>query len=302
MSLDEYNVKRAHSAIDDLAMELAQAKKELAEQRMLMTGKLMPVTEYPIENIMVNVKSYQSPEKARQEIEATYHLLLALRFVNQDAIRNNRMIYENLLKLIISTGIASSHTRIINKKTRKVNSMPVNWAKMLQSVIPMEDRWNLVQNVFDVKMKDVVDWEDQIAEEKKKQLEAAEQEEEKMKWNKQLAVLANKYGLPITADENEILETILSRDKYLLLGDALIRNRLDWSDGPSLVRNELEHFVVCDDIDKAIYANLSDCVNNWDGDGRVFRDCEYNYNRLFSMVDESLLNDYKMLTQKTESR
>ena len=158
-----------------------------------------------------------------------------------------------------------------------------------------------MQNVFDVKMKDVVDWEDQIAEEKKKQLEAAEQEEEKMKWNKQLAVLANKYGLPITADENEILETILSRDKYLLLGDALIRNRLDWSDGPSLVRNELENFVVCDDIDKAIYANLSDCVSNWDGDGRVFRDCEYNYNRLFSMVDESLLNDYKMIIRKSES-
>jgi len=145
-------------------------KKELAEQKMLMIGKLMPVTEYPIGNIMANVKSYQSPEKARQEIEATYQRCLALRFANQDAIRNNRMIYENLLKLIISTGITSSHTRTINKKTRKVNSMPVDWAKMLQSVIPMEDKWNLVQNIYDVKMKDVVDWEKQIAEEKKKQL------------------------------------------------------------------------------------------------------------------------------------
>jgi len=63
----------------------------------------------------------------------------------------------------------------------------------------------------------------------------------------------------------------------MALADAMIRNRIDWSDGPDIVRSELRHFAVENDIDKLIYECLSNCVDNWDGDGRVFRDCEYNY-------------------------
>lgn len=298
LSLDDYNIRQAHSAIDALAKELCQAKKDLEDQKALVCGKLMPVADYPIGSIMTNVRSYQSPDQAGLEIEAIYQKCLALKAANQAAIKNNMLVYDSLRKLITAIGIPSSYNKIVNNRSRRMKIVACDWVDGLKASIPMQDKWEEFQNTYNEKMKEISDWKKQIVNcERHRQ-----QEEQKNKWRERVAMLADKYGLPISSDANEVLEVIFNRSKYMALADAMIRNRIDWSDGPDIVRSELRHFAVENDIDKLIYECLSNCVNNWDGDGRVFRDCEYNYNKLFSMADKSLFDDYKILVEGMEYR
>ena len=55
-------------------------------------------------------------------------------------------------------------------------------------------------------------------------------------------------------------------------------------------------FIVESDEDGLIAADIQNCINNWDGDGRTFRDTKYNYDYCFSLVkDEQLYKDYQLV-------
>ncbi len=287
MSLDDFNIRQAYSALDNLVEELEQIKKELKDQRELECGKLMPIADYPIGGIEPNIKNSESPEHARQEMITFYERCLAIKKKNEEAIKNNVTMYESLRKLIQTIGISSSYKTLVKGRT-----VTRDWTEGLRAAIPMKDDWEDVQHIYGRKMKEISEWEKEIADKEKRK----QQEEKDMEWIKQVAILADKYGLPISASAYDVLEVILSRSKYLALGDALLRNRNDWSDGPDIVKSELGRFSIENNTDKAIHDALSECIENWNGDGRIFRDCAYNYNRLFGMVDKSLMDDYKMIT------
>jgi len=96
--------------------------------------------------------------------------------------------------------------------------------------------------------------------------------------------------------ERDLLDVILEKDKYLRLGHYLLKNREDWNDGYSYAENGLNGFIVESDEDGLIAADIQNCIDNWDGDGRCFRDCQYNYDHCFSLVkDEQLYKDYQLV-------
>lgn len=90
---------------------------------------------------------------------------------------------------------------------------------------------------------------------------------------------------------NEVLEDVLSQDKYLHLAYYLECNRNDWNDGYSFAEQGLNGFSIKNDVDQAIYDEINSHIEDWDGDGRVFRDCEWNYSRLYGMVENAELAD-----------
>lgn len=131
-----------------------------------------------------------------------------------------------------------------------------------------------------------------IEDEKRKELERKKQED-----IKELARFQVKY------DNNgewwDILDVILNKNKYLKLGHYLLKNREDWNDGPSYAKYGLSQFEVDGENDERIANELLYLTDDWDGDGRVFRDSKYGYDYVFSLVnDEELMKDYETVKSK----
>lgn len=125
----------------------------------------------------------------------------------------------------------------------------------------------------------------------KKKTAEKEAESKLKKQIHELALLRAKY----TPDNPEsstwlIREEILKKNKYLMLGYWLEENRNDWNDGCDLAEHGLDRFEVESDLDREIYQNIeSNCGEEWDGDGRCFRDCQYNYNVLYDLCEDEIL-------------
>jgi len=298
--MDEYHIKQAHSAIDSLAAELATAKKELGEQKALTCGKLLPVVDYPMGQAMASMGSYHTPEKARKEMDALYQKCLALKEANQTAIKNNQAVYDGLRKLIAAIGIPSSYNKIVNRRSYKTESVPYDWTDGLRRLVAVHDGWPDVQRTYDQKIAEITKWEKEIAAKEEEEKRAAEAEIKNVEKIKTLGILADRYGLPLSANDHEILDAVLAKDKYLDLGHSLMLNRLDWNEGPYHARCGLDRFAVISDIDHAIYAEIRGLIDDWQGDGRVFRDAEYGYDALFGLADQAILADYKKLTEYME--
>lgn len=136
-----------------------------------------------------------------------------------------------------------------------------------------------------------------IEEHRKLAAEEAQKEREKEQLH-ELALLRAKYTPDDhTSDLYSIREALNSKDKYLGLAYWLERQRGDWSEGYGYAERGLNTFVVETEEDQKIEDEISDLTYNHDGyiDGRVFRDCTYNYSVLYSMVDASLMSDHEKL-------
>jgi hypothetical protein len=87
---------------------------------------------------------------------------------------------------------------------------------------------------------------------------------------------------------------IVSKNKYLCLAYWLEQNRNDWNDGYSFAETGLDSFTIETETDELIYKDIQSYMDDWGGDGRVFRDCEWNYGVLYGMVeDEELMKDFE---------
>lgn len=135
----------------------------------------------------------------------------------------------------------------------------------------------------------------------------AEMEKIKVTQMHELALLRAKYtpDNPIS-DTYTIRDAILSKNKYLMLGYWLMRNRENWTDGYDYAEVGLSQFSIDSVEDAEIHASLTDIINKsyetGGIDGRVFRDCEYSYGYLFAKVtDKSLLKDYEKIISIAES-
>ena len=292
--MNDYYAKQAHSAIDSLIGEPEVAKKELEEQKNLVGGKLQPITKYPMMGgVLAYVKDYKTPEKAKTEVETLYQKSLSLKDENQAAVKNNCMVYDGLVKLISSVGIPSHYAKVINSRSGKTKRVSMEWVDALKDLVKTEDEFPKVQRIYEEKMSEIAKWEKEIEEQKRKEELTRDAEKKKIENIKTLGRLENKYGLALTESGSEILDAILSKDKYLALGHALLMNREDWNDGPEYARNGLEEFKVESDLDQSIYMEINELINDWQEDGRCFRDADYGYDYLFGLVDKELLSDYR---------
>ena len=63
----------------------------------------------------------------------------------------------------------------------------------------------------------------------------------------------------------------------------------------------LRDFVIETPLDREIFDTNQALCECWDGDGRVFRDNEYNYNTIFALVeDDKLMKDYQTVKEMIE--
>ena len=133
-----------------------------------------------------------------------------------------------------------------------------------------------------------------------------EQEKEKARRSDNILLLKLiiKYSLPDDSSWGDVLEHLLDQDKYLKLAYSMYRVRSNWNDGCDPVDSALGEFdnqEYTGENDLEISKCVSRAINNFhdDRDGRIFRDCQWNYSDLYSLVDHELYVDYNLIIDKS---
>jgi hypothetical protein len=97
-----------------------------------------------------------------------------------------------------------------------------------------------------------------------------------------------------------VQSAIRKKDKYLDLAYGMYATRCDWNEGPWYAKNALQRFKIENATDQAIYDDNWPAVEDWDGDGRVFRDTKWSYDAVFALANPELLADYQSVAKYVE--
>lgn len=221
---------------------------------------------------------------------------------NNIIINNNKEKHDKIMTFFKRIKLPEKTKVVHSTRARypKTTWEEASWIKEIRAAYPVYDNWNTILTSYNEKIKFLTKYEHD------KNAYLVQQENIKTKENnknKHIAILAGiniKYQLSIPPEclnAQEVLHKIILLNKYLYLGHYLNKNRNDWNDGHRSADVGLRYFnfqlMIGDD--SLISEDIQDCINNWDGDGRVFRDTKYNYSVLFSMVEKELINDYNVL-------
>lgn len=217
---------------------------------------------------------------------------------NVEAINNNKLVREKVELMMKHCGIASTYTTYefptSRSRTKKAVTHSAGYLGDLTRNVPISVQGSK-PNAEEYKKKAerlYKDMSSKIADfERQKRIK-----ETKAKEVHELALLRAKYCPDnALADLQDILGGLLEKDKYLRLAYWLERNRGDWTEGYNYAEIGIDSFSVQTEVDKEIEEDIRHYIDNWDGDGRVFRDCEYNYSVLYGMADAALYADLSKL-------
>lgn len=216
---------------------------------------------------------------------------------NKNNIEHNkqqRIILQNLLSNI---GLRTSWSirKIVRNRPKFIKEFST-WQNDILETYPIDDGFEANIRYYEQTKKNCEEYKKKIEIKKQELVRKQEEEKEKRKQNRTLVKLQLKYcNENEDYDFDEILDIITSKDKYLRLAIAMYKTRCDFSDGCGRVAVELSNFDTENEQDQKIYECIGELCSEWQCDGRVFRDCEWNYDVLYSLVKNKELYDDAML-------
>lgn len=242
-----------------------------------------------------------------KQVEITKARYKSEHLKNKDAIENNKRVRERIEEIMSSIGIPtvfkSSYYKTSRSRYPSEKKERAGYLNDLEKIVPIHDNYEKLILKIDDKLSRIKSYAETMIKkieaeelEKKKKLEKEEFENKK---HYELASLKVKYSLEPNVDADGILNVILNKCKYLNLADSMESCRGDFSLIDDVIRS-LNAFSVESEIDQEIHDDIEEICANYDGDGRCFRDCEYNYSVLFKMVDPDIYSDYEMISKYTE--
>jgi len=249
------------------------------------TGKLMSPEHYDSFSDIEKIYN-QIFDEAEKVCERNF-----VRYQNNAIIRQKLSFIFNTYKIpVLETYYKSSRS----SRTSTRNLLNTIFAKIPVINNTLEDQKKSLQATKQTYFAKLSAFKSQKEWKVKQELIEKERQQEKIKKERELALLFVKYNVSLDSSTEDLLDTILSKDKYLELAYWLEKNRGDWNDGPSYAEIGLDKFrsYEMNEIDKEIANAINDHIVNWQDDGRVFRDCEWNYSRIRGLVkDENLVKD-----------
>lgn len=244
----------------------------------------------------------RSVERGLQKLEEAYRLDSEIHDRNIEAIKNNIELMEYVRAFMESIGMPKTWSEIDKKSRAQYPKRIWHDAGYLNDIkreIQITDGWDSVVNTYSSLKTKYENYmmEESSKKEKQKAAKAMERELEleKRKADMELAVLLLRYQLPIEFSWDEVLEHLCSIDPLANMAVAMILTRHDYSDGPWRVKNALGLL----DSNTDMYRAISHIIENFE-DGRSFRDFEYNYDYLLSVVDKTLSDDIKLVLDRVE--
>lgn len=291
----------AREVVDSIEKQVETLKQQADNN----VGTIMPV-EY-IGRMFSNrseIKYYKgtydtynsAADRARKFALETYNKALEIHTKNIIAIDNNKQIIKRIKSIMNYVGIFETYSMIDSKSRARCKPYikhQAGYIDDLNRTCKTDDGWSLCESDYHRMVSDI-----------DKYIQECVKQEEKEKFDKQRieaskenelkrAALVVKYQLDYTASWEKILDVILGKDKYLRLAHYLQMNRSDWSAGYYYAKCGLSVFAIENDIDREIHDEIQSLITDWDGDGRCFRDCKWNYNVIFGLVTDPLLKyDY----------
>ena len=310
----EHALKKAKEAVDTMAQEYAA----LLAAANAKTGVIMPVktvsemgglgsiTSYARESLVFSWASDRDREAtvalARKRAEEAIACDRAVHAENAVALENNKRLCADISALMTNAGIPRTYRRTEWKRNRSVIVDAVSgWSEDLRRLVKTDDGIETSERLYAERLRAIDSWNEtalvkELEEKRKKDAEAA-----KLLSQRELAVALVKYDLPATGTWKDVLDKVLDKNKYLRLAVMLEKNRADWSDGDNYARRGIEEFAAETPEDKDIErCILSHCGAGWGGDGRIFRDCEYNYTVLFAKVPAEIMAEYEAVLGKAD--
>jgi hypothetical protein len=284
--MSNWNIEQAHKYIDAVVGERDAAKKRLAEiSTSLAGGTIMEIKPYQM--VQQFYSQHWEPQKVSvEDVERIYVQDLETIKENEVAVENNKKIYDTLYAVFRNLGFVETVWERTNPRSLKTKEVTTGWLQSLNTI----KRSTGASRVHDLRtsvlkrIQEHKDAEEQSRKRAAQERKVAIQEAEKLKYIGQLEA---KYGQKFHS-EDDVIDYLLSRDKYLKLAYCLAKNRGDWNDGYAYAELGLNGFTVENDTDREILAEISGLISDWDGDGRCFRDCKWNYNVLYEMADKEL--------------
>lgn len=310
MSVTEYYCNDIVWATEKLKEHILSLEKENAKLKKGLVGEILPVEKLPwadfwgvyqSEEAVFRYleKNFKTPNDARKAFESTYKDSLPVIERNRAAVANNLLVFENLVKAFESLGL-KTHYRKYKGNTLKYNEIEHEWHKELRQTIPKQEPLTLdsLEKQHRLAIDSVKKWENKIEAAQQKIEYDRVQNEKKVRADRLTGILAQKYGVDLSSDGREVLDILLLKDKYLRLAYYLEKNRGDWNDGYSYAETGLRGFTCENDIDGQIVDEITSLIEDWDGDGRCFRDCQWNYSALYEIAKTErpeLYADFKAL-------
>lgn len=297
--MDNYRkIEYEYKAATDSLKRIYDYSKSILEQSennrdILTNGKIMEVAPYPWNKTHINVRSCKNPDEANDKIEILYNESKIIRESNKAALENNTKVFKATVDLLKSLGLKEEVYFYKTSRSKERTNKRSEWLLELGNVIKRDDGWEKIERAYQEHKNQIQKWREEIQNIKDKKDKEQKDLERKQIIERTLAVLAIKYGCDLQADVYDILDVILNKNKYLRLAHYLMMNRNDWNDGCSYAEEGLSKFVIESDIDREISEEIFSYIDNWEGDGRVFRDSVCGYDYLFGLVkDEDLKKDY----------
>ena len=223
-----------------------------------------------------------------KSIDALGHLDSLIIEKNTEINKRNKDLWKRMEDIFGQLGIPLTAYTAIRKNKSELRTVPyiadmktkfnLNYSYSMKSVDELKDRirdsWNKVSS--DIRMKRI--------EKERKELADKTQRENDIKLGKFIA----KY-IPDSTDGtySDVLYAILAKDINLELAAEMVAVRGDFNRGTRGIQRIIDRHT-----DSRIIAAISSAIQNWDGDGRQFRDCEYSYDALFALCSPELVVDY----------
>lgn len=291
-----YALQQIERSAKDLYEELRKLDIALDER----VGVIRELKPCPLRAIVYSNSShiYGSPEAAKNAAMAVLESAKEVEKENAAIAAENATILQRLKAIITNAGIkARVPVRRGRGRSLKTEWEDSDWAAALSHGIRTGTDWRSTMELYNRWVHEC----DSAIKAREEAVAATKRAEEarvaKLRNDLALAVIAERHGLPVDTPAYDVLSALLEKDKYLRLAHGMQLTRGDWSDGPWATKQALQDFVVVSDQDAAIAANIQSHLDDWDGDGRIFRDCEWNYGRVFGLVaDKQLLADYETVS------
>lgn len=235
--------------------------------------------------------------EANNDLEEGWAKYLQAHEENIPALENNKHAVETIRKTMSNAGIESSYNTWEYKTSRSKDTTMVKHQASFESdlsrVFTLTD--NFDETIFEKQLKRIEEYKASGEELAKAFEDAKKAEEEKKTRAKFLATLLVKYELEYDKDWEDLLDVVLNKDKYLCLAHGMLMNRGDWSDGYGYAESGLDGFTIESKQDKEIAKDVQENIDDWENDGRCFRDTTWNYDRIFELVDKELMKDYNII-------
>ncbi len=326
-----YNLDKIDEAVEELKQHIAHVERVANTH----TGVIMPVNNASFSNLIIsNVQYYNSRnidgegnlktfsyssyikerplkdyartvEVAKKHVEYWLEKARQIHDANAESITNNLAVVESIKLMMENLGIRETYKvhRYKTKRSRYKTEFTerAGWSSDVARCIPRSDGFRDFENQCKRQLERIEEW----AKKQRASLYAQECEEKRKQSEQeqvmQRAVIIARYNVPSDLqDDDSLFEFLLNQDKYLKLAHKLLCIRNEFSYGYKYAKYAIDEFEATGDVDENIVADINECIDNWDGDGRVFRDTTWNYNAIFTLVKDAQLHaDYLTMCELT---